>query len=138
MTSVRFTAPISEALTTFSDAVTLRKDGGRVSLEGVLTGAALGILLLYLLEDAAAAATAPSRGGPIGDAGPVDLGATTARSGAIRVAPLAEVEVGLPGGQPRGGPSQGGAEADHSRIGSATPPPTPPAATRPTGGPGET
>lgn len=51
----------------------LQRDGRRVSLEGVLTGAALGIFLVYMLEDLAApAATQPLEGGA-GSTGPARL-----------------------------------------------------------------
>jgi len=46
-----------------NDAVGLKKDGSRVSLEGVLTGAALALALLYLQEDSASAGQGPRRGG---------------------------------------------------------------------------
>ena len=63
-----------------------------MSLEGVLTGAALGIMLLYLVEEAAAAGM-PSRGGAVEDPGPLDLGEMEARPGRIRAAPLQEWDV---------------------------------------------
>ena len=91
--------------------MTLRKDGRRVSLEGVLTGAALGVLLLYLLEDAGAATAEPFVGGSTGDPGPVDLGSFAAATGRIQVAPLSEVEVDLPAGRPLPSGGRGGMPA---------------------------
>ena len=68
--------------------MSLKKDGRRVSLEGVLTGAALGIVLLYLVEDAAAAGAAPPSGGPLQDPGEVDPGSLGATAGRIQIRPL--------------------------------------------------
>lgn len=98
--------------------MTLRRDGRRVSLEGVLTGAALGIFLLYLIEDAAMAAMGPSGGGPVGDPGPLDLGDFSTRTGRIRVAPLGEVLVESPQGRRMGpGSGDGGGQPDAGGIG---------------------
>lgn len=82
------------------DAVSLKRDGRRVSLEGVLTGTALGILLIYLLEEALAATTRRPGGGAIEVPGPVDLGAFRGGAGRIEVAPLEELDLGLVGQRP--------------------------------------
>ena len=95
----------------FKDAVSLKKDGRRVSLEGVLTGAALGIVLLYLVEDAAAAGAAPPSGGPLQDPGEVDPGSLGATAGRIQIRPLDDLGLGFDDVRPQGfgmGSSGGG------------------------------
>ncbi|MEB3270680.1 MAG: hypothetical protein VKJ44_03380 [Synechococcus sp.] len=95
---------ITSSFDHLQDVVTLKKDGRRISLEGVLTGAAVGILLLYLLEDAAAAAGRPSGGGPIEEPEPADLGPFRTAVGSIPISPLEEVDLGPLGGRaPLGG-----------------------------------
>jgi hypothetical protein len=95
---------ITSSFDHLQDVVTLKKDGRRISLEGVLTGAALGILLLYLLEEAAAAAGRPSGAAPIEEPEPADLGSFRTAVGSIPISPLEEVDLGPLGGQaPLGG-----------------------------------
>lgn len=91
------------------DAVTLKLDGRRLSLEGVLTGTALGVLLIYLVEEAANAILRPVGGKPINAPDDLDLGAFGGPLGSISVAPLDEVVDLGPGNRPR--PSSGGDEA---------------------------
>lgn len=74
--------------------MTLKTDGRRISLEGVLTGAALGILLLYMVEDIAAAAGRPRGGGPIEGPDVVDLGPFLARLGRKPIPALEEIDLG--------------------------------------------
>ncbi len=100
------------ALDEFRDAVSLRKDGRRLSLEGVLTGAALGIVLLYMLEDAIAATSRPQGGGPIDWGEPIDLGQFQAAVGSIPIQPLEDVAVGTPGGPVPGSSGAGDSGGD--------------------------
>jgi len=77
--------PAISALTELGEADILRKDGRRVSLEGVLTGAAFGIVFLYLL-DAGQQAFAGQRqrsGGPM--EGPADDGLGKFRTSVGRI-----------------------------------------------------
>ena len=53
--------PIDLDHSQLGDLVGLKKDGQRVSLEGVLTGAALGLVVLFLQNDTAEASQAPGR-----------------------------------------------------------------------------
>jgi Ca2+-binding RTX toxin-like protein len=85
---------INSQLEEFKDAVSLKRDGGRISLEGVLTGAALGIVLLYMLEDALAGTGQAPRGiAPLEDPGDGDLGQFGRSVGRIPINPLAELEL---------------------------------------------
>jgi hypothetical protein len=90
--------PIS-SLSELTDTVTLKKDGGRISLEGVLTGAAFGIVFLYLLDAGQQALAGQGRrpGGPVGLDGEGNLGPFRTSVGRIPIAPLGEVEVGQAG-----------------------------------------
>jgi hypothetical protein len=87
---------ITSGLSEFKDAVSLKKDGRRVSLEGVLTGAALGMVLLYLVEDALASvgATGPI-GGPLQDPGEGDPGSLSTTAGRIQIRPLENLGLGF-------------------------------------------
>ena len=74
----------------------------------MLTGAAFGIVFLYLLDAGQQAFAGQRRpGAPIG--GPIDDGLGDFRSsvGQIRIAPLGEVEIGQPNGQPKGSGNDG-------------------------------
>lgn len=93
---------IASGLSEFKDAVSLKKDGRRVSLEGVLTGAALAIVLLYLVEDAAAAGAGPPIGGPLQDPGEVDPGSLSATAGRIQIRPLDDLGLGFDDVRPQG------------------------------------
>ena len=64
-------------------------------MEGVLTGAALGILLIYMLDEAVAAVSAPRRGGAVEPADDLDLGPFRSNVGKIDIAPLEDLELGL-------------------------------------------
>lgn len=87
---VRVSTPSFEQI---QDAVSLREDGRRISLEGVLTGFAFGILLIYLLEESAVAAGQPQGAGPLEETDPVDLGPFRARVGDIPITPLEEIDL---------------------------------------------
>ena len=89
------------------DAVTLKRDGRRLSLEGVLTGTALGVLLIYLVDEAVAAILNTRGGSPIEGPSEVDLGPFRSGRGAIAVAPLDEA-VDRGRGDRRGPPAAGG------------------------------
>ncbi|MFN5117934.1 MAG: hypothetical protein ACK5JJ_07525, partial [Cyanobacteriota bacterium] len=98
-----------------------------MTLEGVLTGAALGVVLVYMLEEAAAAMASPRRAGPLNDPGDGDPGNFLGGAGRIRIRPLEELEPtplgrraegpggsgdggrrgGIGGGAPDSGPSRG-------------------------------
>jgi len=72
---------LGQAKQRFSRLVSLRDDSGRLSLESVLSATALGLALLYLINDSAAASTSgaaphPAGSGPMGGAEP-----TTAAGG---------------------------------------------------------
>ena len=85
-------------LSELTDAVSLKKDGSRVSLEGVLTGAAFGIVFLYLLDagqQALAGQRRPTGSVILGDDG--GLGPFRTSVGRIPIAPIGEVEVGQTG-----------------------------------------
>jgi hypothetical protein len=102
---------ISSGLSEFKDAVSLKKDGRRVSLEGVLTGAALGIVLLYLVEDAVAAVSGPPIGGPLQDPGDGEPGSLGATAGRIEIRPLQDLGLAFDDIRPQGfgmGSSGGG------------------------------
>ena len=88
---------IASGLSEFKDAVSLKRDGRRVSLEGVLTGAALGIVLLYLVEDALASVGASGPiGGPLQDPGEGDPGSLgTTAAGRIQIRPLENLGLGF-------------------------------------------
>ncbi|MEB3332520.1 MAG: calcium-binding protein [Synechococcaceae cyanobacterium] len=107
--------------------VTLRQDGRRLSLEGVLTGAALGILLLYLLDEAMAALSPPRGAGPVEGFETSDPGPFRTAVGRIQVAPLEQLELGAVGGRPRLG---GGSapELPPSGVSVTAPPARPPLA----------
>lgn len=83
---------IGSGLSEFADAATLKKDGRRISLEGVLTGAALGIMLLYLTEEAFASGLSRPAGGRLDEPGDDALGRLKARVGSIAILPLNELE----------------------------------------------
>ncbi|MFZ0409502.1 MAG: hypothetical protein WAM11_15545 [Cyanobium sp.] len=76
-----------------ADAATLKKDGRRISLEGVLTGSDLGILWLYLTEEAHASGMRRPVGGRLDDAGGDDPGRMQARAGRLSILPLDDVEI---------------------------------------------
>lgn len=84
----------------FTDELTLRRDGRRISLEGVLSGGALGIVLLYLLQEGTKtlARTRTGEGLELGE--PVEFGPFSTTTGRIRIAPLSEVEVAPAQGRP--------------------------------------
>ena len=42
---------MDSSISEFQDALSLKRDGRRVSLEGILTGSALGLFLVYTLKD---------------------------------------------------------------------------------------
>ena len=63
-----------------------------MTLEGVLTGAALGVMLVYMLEEAASAMGSPRRSGRLGDPGGGDPGNFLGGAGRIRILPLDELE----------------------------------------------
>lgn len=87
---------IASGLSEFKDAVSLKRDGRRVSLEGVLTGAALGIVLLYLVEDALASLGASGPiGGPLQDPGEGDPGSLGTTAGRIQIRPLENLGLGF-------------------------------------------
>jgi len=97
-----------------------------VSLEGVLTGAAFGIVFLYLL-DAGQEALAGQRRRPtgpviLGDDG--GLGPFRTSVGRIPIAPLGEVDVGQPG-RPAANPETGGSNQPRASGGSGDPLATP-------------
>ena len=76
--------------------MSLKRDGRRVSLEGVLTGAALGIVLLYLVEDALASVGASGPiGGPLQDPGEGDPGSLGTTAGRIQIRPLENLGLGF-------------------------------------------
>jgi|694.fasta_scaffold52464_3 hypothetical protein len=87
---------IASGLTEFADAASLKKDGRRLSLEGVLTGSALGVLLLYLMEEGLAATGQRPRGGPLDDPGVEGPGGLQAKAGRIAIRPLDGIDVGTP------------------------------------------
>jgi hypothetical protein len=87
---------IASGLAEFADAATLKKDGRRLSLEGVLTGSALGVLLLYLMEEGLAATGQRPRGGPLDDPGVEGPGGLRAKAGSIAIRPLDGIDVGMP------------------------------------------
>jgi hypothetical protein len=67
----------------------------------VLTGAALGILLIYLLDQAVAAELGPRRRGPIEGPSEIEISPFRSAAGRINVAPLEEIELGgVPGRRP--------------------------------------
>lgn len=95
----------------------LKRDGRRVSLEGVLTGAALGLFLVYMLDDLAAPAEAQPLEGGAGSQGPARLpghgqalgvpgsrGADDDGAGASRL-PRMDGPAGLAGAGGLGGPA---------------------------------
>ena len=96
---------ITSSFDDFQDAVTLKQDGRRISLEGVLTGAALGILFLYMVEEIAAAAGRPQGGGPIEGPDVVDIGPILARLRGRPIPAQEEIDLGFlgPGPRPSGG-----------------------------------
>jgi hypothetical protein len=100
-------APIS-SLSELTDTVTLKKDGGRISLEGVLTGAAFGLVFLYMLDSGMQALAGQGRRptGPVGLGDDGNLGPFRTSAGKIPIAPLGEVEVG-PAGRPAQAPEIG-------------------------------
>jgi len=59
----------------------------------VLTGSALGVLLLYLMEEGLASTGQPPRGGRVDDPGLDDPGRLQAKAGAISIRPLDSVDV---------------------------------------------
>ena len=77
----------------FTDELTLRRDGRRISLEGVLSGGALGLVLLYLLNEGGKtfARTRSGEGLELGE--PVEFGPFATTTGRIKIAPLSEIEV---------------------------------------------
>lgn len=79
-----------------------------MSLEGVLSGTALGVLLLFLIEDIAQAAFRTNQGaGPLEETGPTDLGEFLTNTGSIPIKPLQDLALGQ--GTAAGlDPSQGG------------------------------
>lgn len=83
-----------------TDELTLKRDGRRVSLEGVLTGGALGLVLLYMFQEAAQAGQASRARGPVSLKGPSDLGEFQGGGGRIRIRPLEEGELDLSGRRP--------------------------------------
>ncbi|MEB3271595.1 MAG: hypothetical protein VKJ44_08110 [Synechococcus sp.] len=97
---------ITSSFDDFQDAVTLKQDGRRISLEGVLTGAALGILFLYMVEEIAAAAGRPQGGGPIEGPDVVDIGPILARLRGRPIPAQEEIDLGLLGPGPRPGGGQ--------------------------------
>ena len=84
---------IASGLSQFADVATLKKDGRRISLEGVLTGAALGVVLLYLLDEVQASVGQRRIGGPVDEPGPDDPGRLQTKAGNIRIRPLDNVDV---------------------------------------------
>ncbi|AFY27784.1 hypothetical protein Cyagr_0593 [Cyanobium gracile PCC 6307] len=137
---------MSQAVRHLRRAINLRSDSGRLSLESVLTGTALWLALLYLMQDGAMAA-GPAEGervaaGPAAvGGGPEDTGSSSDASGDGTGAspqgaersgpPAAPVAAGVgvgDGGQP---PPGGGAG------GWITPKGTPEAAASPSAGPQE-
>jgi hypothetical protein len=76
-----------------TDELSLRRDGRRISLEGVLSGGALGLVLLYLLNEGekAFARTRSGEGLELGE--PVEFGPFSTSTGRIRIAPLSEVDL---------------------------------------------
>ncbi len=67
----------------------------------MLTGAALGILLIYLLDQAVAAELGPRRRGPIEGPSEIEISPFRSAAGRINVAPLEEIELGgVPGRRP--------------------------------------
>ena len=59
----------------------------------MLTGSALGVLLLYLMEEGLASTGQPPRGGRVDDPGLDDPGRLQAKAGAISIRPLDSVDV---------------------------------------------
>ena len=98
---------IASGLTEFADAASLKKDGRRISLEGVLTGSALGVLLLYLMEEGLAASGQRFRGGPFDDPGPNDPGGLQAKAGRIGIRPLDSIVIDFAVGRPNAFGSSG-------------------------------
>lgn len=92
---------IASGLSQFADLATLKKDGRRISLEGVLTGAAVGVVLLYLLEEVQAATGRRRIGGPVDEPGPDDQGRPQAKAGTIRIRPLDGVDVAFDAHRPQ-------------------------------------
>ena len=80
--------------------LTLRQDGRRLGLEGAFSGVALGLVLLYLLQDAAAAqgSGAPRRQSPVddGEAEPARAMGSAAERLALRRLPLGPGQSELP------------------------------------------
>jgi len=97
---------ITSSFDDFQDAVSLKQDGRRISLEGVLTGAALGILFLYMVEEIAAAAGRPQGGGPIQGPDVADIGPILARLRGRPVPAQEQIDLGLVGPNRRLGGGQ--------------------------------
>jgi len=116
----RYGFVIASALSEFTDAATLKKDGRRVSLEGVLTGAALGIMLLYLTEEALASGGPRAVGGRLDDPGEEDPGSMRARAGRVDILPLDNVDIAFNDRRPPafGGNGDGGLPQGLGEIGS--------------------
>lgn len=72
-----------------------------MSLEGVLTGGALGLVLLYLFQESAQAGLRASSGGPVSLAGPVEFGPFQGGAGRIRIRPLSQEETEIPSRRPQ-------------------------------------
>jgi len=72
---------LSQAKQRFSRLMSLRDDSGRLSLESVLSGTALGLALLYLINDIAAAASPAGRGQPAASGVPLGGGGLASGAG---------------------------------------------------------
>ena len=78
---------LGQAKQRLSRVLSLRNDSGRLSLESVLSGTALGLALLYLLNDMGAAAHTTGAGQPAAGSGPMgggDPASSAAGSSATR------------------------------------------------------
>lgn len=98
---------MGQAIQQFRRAMSLRSDPGRLSLETGLTGTALWLTFLYLMQDGAMAAAAG--GGPPPENGP---GAGAAGQGSARAAGTAGgvgADAGAPAGWEPGSAASGGA-----------------------------
>ena len=78
-----------------------------MSLEGVLTGGALGLVFLYLFQEAAQAAGERLPRGPVFLKGPVEFGPFSGGGGRINIRPLEQGEPDLPSRRIDGSIGQG-------------------------------
>lgn len=93
----------------------------------MITGSALGIFLLYLVEDVQAAVARRPGGGPLDDPGPSDPGSLADVAGRIAIQPLETFDDGVPEVQPQGaGGSNGQPSLDPGTKGSRAPLPEAP------------